>query len=59
MAQQGMAQQGMAGRISRGWASAGGVGTVSLVVEASLVVLSVAMMLALRQRPSSATPTGA
>jgi hypothetical protein len=34
------------------------VGTVSLVVEAALVVLSAGMLLALRQRPSGA-PSGA
>lgn len=35
------------------------VGTVSLVVEAALVVLSAGMLLALRQRPLSAVPSGA
>jgi len=35
------------------------VGTVSLVVEAALVALSVGMLLALRQRPPSAAPSGA
>jgi hypothetical protein len=35
------------------------VGTVSLVVEAALVVLSAGMLLALRQRPPSAVPSGA
>jgi hypothetical protein len=35
------------------------VGTVSLVVEAALVVLSAGMLLALRQRPSAAAPSGA
>jgi hypothetical protein len=35
------------------------IGTVSLVVEAALVVLSAGMLLALRQRPSAAAPSGA
>jgi hypothetical protein len=35
------------------------VGTVSLVVEAALVVPSAGMLLALRQRPPSAVPSGA
>jgi hypothetical protein len=35
------------------------VGTVSLVVEAALVVLSAGMLLALRQRPPAAVPSGA
>jgi hypothetical protein len=35
------------------------VGTVSLVVEAALVILSAGMLLALRQRPPSAAPSGA
>jgi hypothetical protein len=35
------------------------VGTVSLLVEAALVVLSVSMLLALRQRPSSSATSRA
>jgi hypothetical protein len=35
------------------------VGTVSLVVEAALVVLSTGMLLALRQRQAAAVPSGA
>jgi hypothetical protein len=35
------------------------VGTVSLVIEAALVVLSAGMLLALRQRQPAAVPSGA
>jgi hypothetical protein len=35
------------------------VGTVSLVVEAALVVLNTGMLLALRQRRAAAVPSGA
>jgi hypothetical protein len=72
MAQQAMAQQTMAGRANVASRTVGvpgdpsdvgnwgyWVGTVSLFVEAALIVLSAGMLLALRQRPPAAAPSGA